>query len=99
MKLTKNTIAATFAAVLVVGLTGNPASAKVRVYSPSDISFVTHSDAATESITQVGHTTNEYSRNDISAVTHQSVMAGVMPMAKASGTAYGRNDITAITHN
>ena len=99
MKLTKNTIAATLAAVLIVGLTGNPASAKVKVYGPGDISFVTHSNAATESITQVGHTSNEYSRNDISAVTHHSVLAGVMPMSKASGKAYGRNDITAITHN
>lgn len=99
MTFTKNTIAATFAAVLIVGLTVNPASAKVRVYGPSDITFVTHNSAATDSITQVGHTGNEFSRNDISAVTHRSVRSGVMPIATASAKAYGRNDITAITHN
>ena len=99
MTFTKNTIAATFAAVLIVGLTGNPASANVKVYGPSDISFVTHSSAATESITQIGRTSNEFNRNDISAVTHRSAPSGVTLIAKASGKAYGRNDITAVTHN
>ena len=99
MTFTKNTIAATFAAVVIGGLTINSASAAVPAYGWSGISSVTHEGSAPSGITQIGHISGEFSRNDISTITHKSVPVGVKSMAKASLNGYSRNDITAITHN
>lgn len=99
MTITKNTIAATFAAVLIGSLTINSASAAVPTYGRSEISFVTHEGSAASSSTQIGHISGEFNRNDLSAITHKSVPEGVKPMTKVSFNGYSRNDITAITHN
>jgi hypothetical protein len=99
MTFNKHAIAATFAAVVIGGLTSNPASAAAPVYGWSDISAATHKGSTASGITQVGQTSGEYGRNDVSALTNGSLPMGVKPLAKASVNGYSRNDITAITHN
>jgi len=94
MTRTKNTIAATFAALLIGGLMINPASAAVKW---SDISAVTHS-ANTKSILPHVGGPKLFNRSDVSAVTHRSAPSAVLPVGR-SGKNYSRNDITAVTHN
>jgi hypothetical protein len=99
MTFNKNTIAATFAAVVIGGLTISPVSAAAPVYGWSDISAVTHEGSTASGVTQIGQTSGEYGRNDVSALTNGSLPMGVKPLAKASVNGYSRNDISAITHN
>jgi len=99
MTFTKNTIAATFAAVLIAGLTSNPAFAVDPTYGWTDLSSVTHEGSAAGDTTQVGRTSGEFGRNDISEITNGSLPLGVKPLVQASSDqAYNRNDLTAVTH-
>jgi hypothetical protein len=68
MKLTKNTLAATFAALLIGGLAISPASAAVK---GSDLTAVTHGSAQEKSNPFGPVAGKQYSRSDIAAVTHQ----------------------------
>lgn len=95
MTRTKNTIAASFAALLIGGLLMNPASAAVKW---SDISAVTHDSAAATLNVDAGRA-DQFSRADLSSVTHKAVAAGTKPITKASGKNFSRNDISAVTHN
>ena len=94
MTRTKNTIAATFAALLVGGLMINPASAAVKF---SDISSVTHGSAEMAQPTTSG--ADRFSRTDLTAVTHAAGSAEAKQVGRYSGKNYSRSDITSVTHN
>ena len=94
MTRTKNTIAATFTALVFGGLMINPASAAVKF---SDISSVTHGNGAMAQPTVGG--SDAFSRTDLSAVTHGSASMEARQVGRYSGKNYSRSDITAITHN
>ena len=94
MTRTKNTIAATLAALFVGGLTMNAASAATKW---SDLTAVTHGGSATAGMKVVG--SNAYGRTDLSAVTHGSDSSGQKQVGRYSSDNYSPTDITTITHN
>lgn len=95
MTRTQNTIAATFAALLIGGLMINPASAAVK---RSDISSVTHG-AISVKADQVSGRYEEFSRADISSVTHRAVPVGANTIGKTSAANYSSFDLNSITNN
>jgi len=98
MKLTKTTFAATFAALLIGGLTMTPASAAVRTTGDSwvDLSFTTHSQTAVAANPFSATPNHTYSRADISSLTHRN-LTGVTTSRLTTGN-HGWSDISSITH-
>jgi hypothetical protein len=92
MKLTKSTLAATFAALLIGGLAISPASAAVK---GSDLTAVTHGSAQEQSNPFGPVAGKQYSRSDIEAVTHQASGEN----GRKSGNGARWSDITSVTHN
>jgi hypothetical protein len=92
MKLTKSTLAATFAALLIGGLAISPASAAVK---GSDLTAVTHGSAQEQSNPFGPVAGKQYSRGDIAAVTHN----GSGSNGRLSGNNYRWSDINAVTRN
>jgi hypothetical protein len=94
MTHTRNTIAATFAAIVIGGLTMSHASAATKW---SDISAVTHGGGATAQ--PKAGSSDAYSRTDLSAVTHGSKSTAAKQIGRFSSDNYSASDITSITHN
>jgi hypothetical protein len=94
MTSTRNTIAATVAALFIGGVTMNTASAAAKW---SDLTAVTHGSGATVGTKVVG--SDAYSRTDLSAVTHGSDTTGTKQVGRYSSDNYSPTDITTITHN
>lgn len=96
MKLTKNILAASFAALLIGGLSVNSASAAVKSWG--DLTLTTHGSIADE-VNPFGPVTGQtYSRSDISAITHRG-SAGVSTYNRVAANNYGWSDISSVTHN
>ena len=94
MTRTKNTIAATLAALMIGGLTINPAAAAAKW---SDISSVTHGNGTMVEPTVGG--SDAFSRTDLTAVTHGSQSMEAKQIGRFASKNYRGSDITAITHN
>jgi hypothetical protein len=91
MKLTKNTLAATFAALLIGGLSISPASAAVSGF---DLTSATHSSGSNQSNPFGPVAGKQYSRADIASVTHK----GAGSNDAKSGNNAGWSDISSVTH-
>jgi len=91
MRLTKNTVTATFAALLIGGLTISPASAAVQGF---DLTSATHG-ANTNQANPFGPVAGqEYSRADIASVTHKGTGSNRQKSDKGSNW----SDISNVTH-
>jgi hypothetical protein len=91
MKLTKSTLAATFAALLIGGLAINPASAAVR---GSDLTSVTHGSISEQANPFGPVSAKQYSRGDIGAVTHKTSGSN----GHKSGNQFRWSDLGAVTN-
>ena len=96
MKLTKTTLAATLAALMIGGLSVNSASAAVKTWG--DLTFTTHGAVADEVSALNPVTSQQYSRTDISAITHGDSAEASTYTADSTGN-YGWSDISSVTHN
>ena len=97
MTRTKNTIAATFAALFIGGLVINPASAAVKW---SDISSVTHGATTTETAQQqYGRLSDFYKWSDKASLSTRRVGTTIQPMGQSDNKSAKWSDLTAITHN
>ena len=92
MKLTKSTLAATFAALLIGGLAISPASAAVK---GSDLTSVTHGSVAEQANPFGAVAGKQFSRSDIAAVTHKAAGSN----GRLEGNQYRWSDINAVTQN
>jgi hypothetical protein len=112
MKFTKSTLAATFAALLLGGLTINPASAAVRgAYRPaekstdsfykwSDISSLTNGLASKDvSTPQFGDLENFYKWSDRNFTSQSRVPSTLKPIGHSAANFSKLSDITSTTHN
>ena len=91
MKLTKSTVAATLAALLIGGLAISPASAAVR----RDLNSVTHGSIQEQANPFGPVKGKRYSRSDIAAVTHKASASS----GRLEGNQFSWSDISAVTQN
>lgn len=112
MKLSKTTIAATAAALLVGGLMVNPASAAVRdsfkmsqdsaknFYRWSDITALTHGVTGGQpDELKVGRIDGFYKWSDRNHSKYSGVPSGLKPVGKSAKSFYKWSDINSVTHN
>ena len=91
MKLTKNSVAATFAALLIGGLSIGSASAAVQGF---DLTSATHGANTNQSNPFGPVAGQEYSRADVASITHKGTGANSPKSDKGASW----SDINNVTH-